>query len=110
MTHNIIIIIKTSYLPAPVEYRWHVSLWVPESKGGHEDPDDGYLVQQLTHEAECAVEVDGPETHDHQKCPHNVDSSTDTAGVGSKEIDEDRRYDEEQGIADLEQETTLHSH
>jgi len=93
-----------------VEYRWHVSLWVPESKGGHKDPDDGYLVQQLTHKAEGAVEVDRPETNDHEKCPHNIDSSTDTAGVGPEEVDENRRYDEEQGIADLEQERTLQSY
>lgn len=87
-------------LSAPVENRRHVPLWVPESEGGHEHPDDGYLVKQLTHKAQGAVEVHGPETNDHQKSPHNVDSSTDTAGIWPKEIDENRRYDEEQGIAE----------
>ena len=85
-----------------MQHLWHVSLWIPESEGGHEHPDDGYLIQQLSNQTEGAVEVDGPQTHDHQKGPHDMDTLSDASGVRTEQVDEERWYDEEQGIAELQ--------
>ena len=93
-------------LPASVQYLWHVSLRVPESESGHEHPDDGDLIEQLTEQTEGAVEVDGPETDDHQKGPHDVDALSDAPGVRSEQVDEEGWYDEEQGIAELQRQRT----
>ena len=89
-------------LPASVQYLRHVSLRVPESECGHEHPDDGDLIQQLSEQTEGAVEVDGPKANDHQESPHDVDALSDAPGVRTEQVDEEGWYDEEQGIAELQ--------
>ena len=52
------------------------------------------------------MEVDGPEPHDHQEGPHDVDALSDAAGVRTEQVDEEGWDDEEQGIAELQQQRT----
>lgn len=65
----------------------------------HEDPQNGQLVQQLTQQAKCSVEVRRAQSNNDQQDPDHVNGRLDEFAIVFEQVDQEWRSDQKQYVA-----------